>query len=119
MVKLNIIVNIGAIDLLAIYGRDLLHGTPLLFPVAAAWVVLLLLLGVAARKNQRWAFWIGIILYTADLAPVMIMLNLWTTLAVGVHGFLIMQWFKGQKALGELKEAAALSTTQNRSAVGR
>jgi hypothetical protein len=108
IIRLPFIVNIGAIDLLFIYGRELLHGNILLFRmVAAAWIVLLLLLGMAARNNHRWAFWAGIILYGADLLCVMVMLNLFTILTMGVHGFFIMQWFKGQKALGELKESAA------------
>ena len=108
LIKLNIIVNIGAFDLLLIYGRDLLQGNFLLFRAAAAiWVGLLVGLGFAARKGQRWAFWSGVILYAADMVAVMIMLNMLTILAVGVHGFFIMQWFKGQKALAELKEASA------------
>ena len=108
LIKLNIIVNIGAFDLLLIYGRDLLQGNFLLFRAAAAiWVGLLVGLGFAARKGQRWAFWSGVILYAADMVAVMIMLNMLTILAVGVHGFFIMQWFKGQKALTELKEASA------------
>lgn len=113
-IKLNLIVNIGAIDLLAIYGRDLLRDSFVLFrAVGAAWIVMLLLLGVAARKNQRWAFWVGIILYGADLLCVIVMLNVFTILAVGVHGFLIMQWFKGQRALGELGEEAARAAAAN------
>ena len=108
IIRFPLIVNIGAIDLLFIYGRNLLHGNILLFRMAgAAWIVLLLLLGVAARNNHRWAFWTGIILYGADLVCTMILLNVFTILALGVHGFLIMQWFKGQKALGELEESAA------------
>ena len=112
--KLNIIANIGAIDLLAIYGSDLLQGNILYFrAVAAAWVLLLVVLGLAARKGQRWAFWTGAILYAADLPCVMIMLNLWTILAVGVHGFFIMQWFKGQKAVGELQESSAEASSSS------
>jgi hypothetical protein len=108
IIRLPFIVNIGAIDLLFIYGRELLHGNILLFRmVAAAWIVLLLLLGLAARNNHRWAFWAGIILYSADLLCVMVMLNLFTILAMGVHGFFIMQWFKGQRTLGELRESSA------------
>ena len=106
-IKLNLIVNIGAIDLFMIYGRDLIRDNGLLFrAVGTAWIVLLLLLGVAARKNQRWAFWVGIILYGADLMCVIVMMNVFTILTVGVHGFLMMQWFKGQRALGELGEEA-------------
>lgn len=103
-IKLNLIVNIGAIDLLLAYGRGLLHGNIFAFrAIATAWIVVLLLLGIAARNNHRWAFWAGIILYGADLVCLIITLSL---LAMGVHGFFIMQWFKGQKALGELSEAS-------------
>jgi hypothetical protein len=112
-IKLNIIFNIGFIDVLALYGRDLLHQDMLLLRViAAAWVVALVLLGLAARKNQRWAFWIGIVLYAADLIPLIFTFSLW---AVGVHAFFIMQWFKGQRALGELT-AATSAQPQSRGA---
>ena len=108
IIRLPFIVNIGAIDLLFIYGRDLLHGNILLFRmVAAAWIVVLLLLGLAARSNHRWAFWAGVILYGADLLCLMVMVNLFALFAMGVHGFFMMQWFKGQKTLGELEESAS------------
>jgi hypothetical protein len=108
LIRLPLIVDLGAMDLLFFYGRDLLHGNILLFRMAgAAWVVLLLLLGLAARNNHRWAFWAGIVLYGADLVCTIVQLNVFTILAVGLHGFFIMQWFKGQKAVGELQESAA------------
>ncbi len=108
LIRLPLVVNIGAIDLLAIYGRDLLHGNMLLLWLAGvAWVIMLLLLGVAARKHQRWAFWAGLVLYGADLLCTMVLLSVFTVFALGVHGFFMMQWFKGQRALGELKESAA------------
>jgi hypothetical protein len=107
--KLGIIVNIGAIDLFPWYARDLIQANPVLFyrAAAATWVVVLVLLGFAARKGQRWAFWAGVILYAADLLPLIIAFSLWTAFAVGVHAFFIMQWFKGQKAVAELKEPSA------------
>lgn len=115
LIRLPLIVNLGAIDLLFLYGRDLLHGNILLFRMAgAAWVVALLLLGLAARNHQRWAFWAGIILYAADLMCTIVLLNVFTVLAVGVHGFFMMQWFKGQRALGELKESAARAAAASR-----
>ena len=96
---------IGSFDMLAIYGRDLLQNNVLYFAAAAAaWVVVLALLGLAARKGQRWAFWIGVVLYAADIVPVILMLSIWSLLTVGLHGFFVMQWFKGQRALAELKE---------------
>ena len=107
---LRSIVAVGSLDMLALYGRDLLQGNILYFrAIAALWVVTLVLLGWAARKGQRWAFWTGVILYAADLAPLMVMLNLWAVFAVGLHGFFILQWFKGQKALGELRESSGSS----------
>ena len=107
--KLNIIVNIGAIDLFPWYARDFIQSNPFLFyrAAAATWVIVLVLLGLAARKGQRWAFWTGVILYGADLLPLIVAFSLWTAFAVGVHAFFILQWFKGQQALGELSVAAA------------
>lgn len=105
LVKLNLVVNIGAIDLFLIYGRELIHTNPFLGPmVTAVWVLLLLGLGFAASKAQRWAFWAGIILYTVDVVLLMLAFNLLSGVAMGVHGFFIMQWFKGQRAVGEVND---------------
>jgi hypothetical protein len=105
---LRSIISIGSIDMLAFYGRGLFVDNIFLFrAITAAFVLALVLLGLAARKNQRWAFWVGLVLYCADMVPVMLMSPLWGVFAVGLHGFFVMQWFKGQKALGELKESSA------------
>jgi len=109
------IFGIGSFNMLVIYGRDLLHNNILYFrAAAAAWVVVVALLGLAARKGQRWAFWAGVILYAADMVPVMLMLSVWSVLTVGLHGFFVMQWFKGQKALGELKEPSVAAAAASR-----
>jgi hypothetical protein len=101
-IRLFGIVNIGFIDLLRFYGGELIRTNPLLLRAAAAvWVLALAGLGVAARKDQRWAFWAGLLLYAADMLPLIVMFSLW---AFGVHGFFVFQWFTGQRALGELKE---------------
>jgi hypothetical protein len=107
LVKLNLAVNIGAIDLFLLYGR-VLRTSPFLGPmVTATWVLLLVGLGFAAGKAQRWAFWAGIILYAADMVLLMLPFNLLSGVAMGVHGFFIMQWFKGQRAVEEVKESAS------------
>jgi len=104
------IVNIGLIDLLTFYGGDLVRSNPLLLrAAAAAWVLALVGLGFAARKGYRWAFWAGLVLYAADMLSLIAMFSIW---AFGVHGFFVFQWFKGQRALGELK-ASALSSVSN------
>ena len=101
--RINVLVSIGAIDLLGLYGGDLLR-VPLLLPAAAAtWVVLLIGLGFAARQGHRWAFWAGILLYGADMIALTITFSIF---AVGVHGFFVFMWFKGQKALADLKESS-------------
>jgi hypothetical protein len=110
------VLAIGSFDLLIFYGRDLLHDNLLLFRlIAAAWVVALVLLGLAARKNQRWAFWAGLLLYAADMIALCLTFSIW---AFGIHGFFVFQWFKGQRALGEIKEAAASSAAKGHSAAG-
>jgi hypothetical protein len=109
-------VNIGFIDLLTFYGGELIRANPVLVRVAAAaWVLVLALLGLAARKNQRWAFWAGLVLYGADMLPLITLFSLW---AFGIHGFFIFQWFKGQRALGELKASASSREDLSRSAAG-
>ena len=99
------LVNIGFIDLLTFYGGELVRANPVLLrAAAAAWVLVLVLLGLAAKKGQRWAFWTGLVLYAADMLPLIVMFSIW---AFGVHGFFVFQWFKGQRAVGELKESSA------------
>lgn len=103
-IRLFGIVNIGVIDLLTFYGGELVRANPLIVRAAAAiWVGGLVGLGFAARKGHRWAFWAGLVLYGADMLTLITMFSIW---AFGVHGFFVFQWFKGQKALGELKESA-------------
>ena len=101
-IRLFAFVNIGFIDFLTFYGGELIKTNPLLLrAAAAAWVLALVGLGFSARKGQRWAFWAGLVLYAADMLPLIVMFSLW---AFGIHGFFVFQWFKGQRALGELKE---------------
>ena len=104
-IRVNIIVNIGIIDLLALYGGALTHGNPLVLRAAAvAWAVVLLGLGWAARKGYRTAFWAGVILYGADMLCLMVTFSIW---AIGVHAFFVFKWWQGQNALRELKDSAA------------
>jgi hypothetical protein len=115
-IRLFGIVNIGFIDLLQFYGGELIKANPLLLRVAAAaWVLAVAGLGFAARKGQRWAFWAGLLLYAADMLPLIVMFSIW---AFGVHGFFVFQWLKGQRALGELNTVPASNATQSRSAAG-
>jgi hypothetical protein len=104
-VRLNVFVTIGVFDLLHFYGRSLNPLYPLaMYGAAAAWLVMLLALGFAARGGHRWAFLAGIVLYGADMIALMATFSLW---AFGVHAFLIFKWFQGQKALKDLNEADA------------
>jgi hypothetical protein len=41
------------------------------------------------------------------------MFSIWS---FGIHGFFLFQWFKGQRALGELKRSAASREDLSRSA---
>ncbi len=101
-VRLNVLVSIGAVDLLGIYGRPLGQLYPLaVYSAAAAWVVAVLALGVAGRSGRRWAFLAGMVLYGADMIALMATFSLW---AFGVHAFFVFKWFQGQKALKDLNE---------------
>ena len=102
-VRLNILVNIGAFDLLRFYGRPFNPLYPLaMYGVAAMWVVALVGLGFAARSGYRWAFLAGMVLYGADMIALIMMFSF---LAFGVHAFFVFKWFQGQKALKDLNEA--------------
>lgn len=101
-VRLNLLVSIGVIDLLRFYGRPIGHLHPIMvYGAAALWVATLAVLGIAARARQRWAFLAGIVLYAADMIPLIMMFSLW---AFGVHAFFVFRWFQGQKALQELTQ---------------
>jgi hypothetical protein len=103
LVRINILVSIGLIDLLRIYGRELLRIHPLAaYTAAALWVAAVVGLGFAARSGYRWAFLAGIVLYGADMIALTATFSLW---AFGVHAFFVYKWFEGQRALKELEEA--------------
>src|SRR5215469_14266704 len=62
LIKLNVFVTIGAVDLFAWYGRELVRSFPLAVQaVALVWVLILMGLGWAALKGQRWAFIAGVV----------------------------------------------------------
>ena len=104
--RLNILVNIGVIDLLSFYGRTLGPTYPAaVFGAAWIWIVVVAALGFAARRGHRWAFLGGIILYAADMVALIVMFSLW---AFGIHAFFLLKWFQGQKALKDLRETGGL-----------
>lgn len=104
-VRLNLLVNIGALDLLRFYGAPLGPLYSLVgYSVIALWLLILLALGFAARSGYRWAFLAGMVLYGADMIALMATFSLW---AFGVHSFFVFKWFQGQQKLKDLKEAGA------------
>jgi hypothetical protein len=107
-IRLNILVSVGALDMLRSYGRPL---GPLylltIYCAAATWFVILVALGFAARAGYRWAFLAGIVLYAADMIALIMMFSIG---AFGVHAFFLFKWFEGQKALKDLKEAGVASS---------
>jgi hypothetical protein len=104
-VRLNIFVSIGVFNLLGLYARSPNPLFPLaMYGAAAAWLVMLLALGFAARSGHRWAFLAGMILYGADMIALTLTFSLW---AFGVHAFFVLKWFQGQKALKDLNDAGA------------
>ncbi len=106
-VRVNLLVSIGAVDLLALYGGQLVRLHPLLVSGAAAlWTMTLIGLRFAAVRGYRWAFLAGVVLYGADMIALMLTFSIF---AIGVHGFFVFKWYQGQKALRDLKEEAARS----------
>jgi hypothetical protein len=99
-VRLNIIVSIGAFDLLSLYGK--LLGPVAVDTTVAIWLIAVVALGFAARSGRRWAFLVGIVLYGADMIALIAMFSLW---AFGVHAFFVFRWFQGQKALKDINDA--------------
>lgn len=100
-VRLNVLVNVGTVDLLTLYGRPLGSFYPwVVYSTAAMWLLVMLGLGFAARNGQRWAFLAGIAIYAADMVALILTVSLW---AFGIHAFFLFKWFQGQKALQESK----------------
>ncbi|MGH9520998.1 MAG: hypothetical protein ACRD3E_00540 [Terriglobales bacterium] len=101
-VRVNLVVNIGAIDMLRAYARSLTSYPGIAVHVAAgAWVLITLGLGVAARKGHRWAFLGGVALYGADMLMLIAMFSLW---AFGVHAFFVFKWYEGRTRLRDIDE---------------
>lgn len=102
-VRLGILVNVGAFDLLGLYGRPLGQLYPLVaYSTVTVWLITVVALGFAARSGSRWAFLVGMVLYGADMIALMATFSSW---AFGVHAFLVFRWFQGQKALHDLNKA--------------
>jgi hypothetical protein len=108
-VRLNFLVNIGAIDLFKLYGGGV--SAVELYGAFGAWVLVLAALGFAARRGYRFAFLLGMILYGADMIALIVTFSLW---AFGVHAFFVFRWFQGQKALKDLHEASGSSAAPSR-----
>lgn len=103
LVRLEVFVEIGAIDLVRFYGVRPGPIYPLtVYGLALLWVGAMVGLGFAARSGQRWAFWFGLVLYAADMITLVMTFSIG---AFGVHAFFLYRWFRGQKALKELTEA--------------
>jgi hypothetical protein len=102
-IQLNLLVSIGTVDLLTLYGKPLGSFYPVaVYGLAAMWLLVMLGLGFAGRSAHRWAFLAGIAIYAADMIALIVTFSLW---AFGVHAFFLLKWFQGQKALKDLKEA--------------
>ncbi len=101
-VRLDLLVSIGTVDLLTLYGRPL---GPLyllaVYSLAVMWLLVMLGLGFAGRSGHRWAFLAGIAIYAADMIALILTFSLW---AFGIHAFFVFKWFQGQKALKDLNE---------------
>jgi hypothetical protein len=103
-IRLNFLVNIGAIDLFKFYGGGV--SALKLYCAFGAWLIVLAALGFAARHGYRFAFLLGMILYGADMIALIVTFSLW---AFGVHAFFVFRWFQGQKALKDLHDASGFS----------
>jgi len=103
-VRFIILVSIGLVDLLRVYGRPIgPHYSVVVYGAALMWVIVMVLLGIAGRRGRRWAFLAGMIIYGADMIALIVMFSLW---AFGLHAFFVFRWFQAQKALKDLNETS-------------
>jgi hypothetical protein len=108
--RINFLINIGLFDLMNAYGGSVIQLHPFVWysAVVVTSVAVLVGLGFAARSGQRWAFLVGVLLYSADMIALMVMFSLW---AFGVHAFFVFKWFQGQQALKDLDDPTASTKT--------
>jgi hypothetical protein len=107
-VRINMLVSVGAFELLSHYGGPLGSLYPLVaYSAVATWIVVLVGLGFAGRSGRRWAFVAGMVLYGLDMIALMLMFYIW---AFGIHAFFVFKWFQGQKALKDLDEAGVFTS---------
>ena len=110
-IRLGFLVNIGAVDLLRIYGGKYGPFYPLVvLGTAAAWLLALLAMGLIARAGHRGAFLAGVVLYGLDMLALMMTFSVW---AFGVHAFFVYRWYRGYKALKDLKDAGEAPAESN------
>ena len=103
LIRVNVLVSIGMVDILRFYGGPLGALYPIaVYAVAVLWAAVLLGLGFAARNGHRWAFLAGMALYGADMLVLIMTFSIW---AFGLHAFFVFKWFQGQKALKNFKDA--------------
>lgn len=101
-IHVNFLVSIGAVDPLRLYARPLGSMFPLAFyGLAVLWTLVMVGLGFAARRGQRWAFLAGIAIYAADMIFLIVTFSIW---AFGLHAFFLFKWFQGQKALKDMND---------------
>ena len=106
-IRLNMLVNVGVLDLLRAYGTPLGPRYSLaLYGTIAAWMGILVALGFAARAGHRWAFLGGMALFGADMIALIMTFSIW---AFGVHAFFVFRWFQGQKALQDLNQSGTVT----------
>ena len=68
ILPVRFLINVGVFDLLRLYGRRLGESYPTVAEgTVVMWIVSLCALGFAARKGHRWAFLLGIALYSLDM----------------------------------------------------
>lgn len=73
-VRINVLVSVGAVDLLSLYGGSLGAFLPLaVYALAGLWLLVLVVLAFAGRAGHRWAFLCGIVLYGADMLALMLL----------------------------------------------
>src|SRR5258706_4070974 len=96
-VRVNILVSIGAVDLLRIYGRGLVRIYPFApYSAAAMWVAAVMALGFAARGGRRWAVVAGVVFFGGGMIAAPATFFFWGIVGPAVV-FVVLAW--GEEAL--------------------
>jgi hypothetical protein len=102
--RVALLIDVGMIELLYFYGKQFGADQGLVIALVSLVIISLLVgLGAMARLYTRWPFFVGLILYGADMIALVVTFSFWS---LGVHAYFLLKWYQGQRAAAELQRTS-------------